>query len=139
MIATGVLTAVSFIVIAAKLGPVHLKKLLGYEIQCDIASHVFFVGLGAISGTFSGVMGGIVAALVVSGVLRVARNVLGYSKREDGKWKDYHGKWTIAYLTTQIIQGFDNLVETVTSGISKGIEESKAPAANDSEATVVAA
>ncbi len=123
MIFTGVLTAASILVIFAKLGKPTLKKILGYEIHMDVASHVFFVGLGAISGTFSGVVQGLVAALCVAGVLRLAKRVIGYSTRENGVWVDHPGTWTFESLTVSIVSSVKDLINKITAGVVAGLNQ----------------
>lgn len=125
MIATGMLTAICFIIIAAKLGPQILKKILGFEVFVDIGSHMFFIWLGALSGTFSGVMTGIISALAISAVLRIAKNVLGYTKYEDGKWIDHDGKWTVRYLTAKIITIVKSGSEDLMNQVRQGVEDFK--------------
>jgi hypothetical protein len=120
MIATGVLTAVCFIVIAAKLGPKILKRILGFEVYVDVASHFFFIWLGM--GTFSGVMTGIISALFVSAVLRAAKNILGYTVIEDGEWVDKPGKWSIRYLTFKLVHGGTLLIATVVQEVRAGVQ-----------------
>lgn len=123
MIFVGVLTAASILVIFAKLGRPTLKKILGYEVHMDVLSHVFFVGLGAISGTFSGVVQGLVAALCVAGVLRLTKKIIGYSKRQNGVWIDFPGTWTIESLTVIFIDGTKKFVNAIIEGVTKGIEK----------------
>lgn len=124
MIATGMLTAICFIVIAAKLGPKILKRILGFEIYVDIGSHAFFVWLGL--GTFSGVMTGIISALCISAVLRIAKNILGYTKMEDGEWVDYEGKWSVAYLTSMFIRTSTDVIATVVREVREGVAAANA-------------
>jgi hypothetical protein len=125
MIYQGLLTACSFIVICAKFNPGFLKKVLGVEIYVDIGSHMFFIWLGALSGTYSGIMTGVITALCISGVLRLSKRILGYTVFEEGEWIDKPATWTIKTVTANLIRGAQIGVTSLTKGITEGIDQAK--------------
>lgn len=125
MIFTGLLSAVSILVIFAKLNPSLLKKMLGYEVHMDVLSHVFFVGLGALSATFSGLVTGLISALMVSAVLRLAKNFFGYSKRENGQWTEHGPVWTVKSITSKLYIFFTTSYKNLATEVEEGIREAQ--------------
>lgn len=125
MIASGILTAASFVIIGAKLKPETRKKILGRELTCESISHVLFLGIGAMSGTFSGIMSAIIATLFVSATLRIAKKCIGYMVYENGKWVEYPGTWTVKSVTLGIIESSKKMIAQVQNGITEGIEQSR--------------
>lgn len=76
MIEAGILTALALVIVFAKFPKTALRRILGYDVVADV---LVTVGLGALFfGTYSGMMVAIVAGIILSVVLRVARRYIGY-------------------------------------------------------------
>jgi hypothetical protein len=99
MLISGVLTAIGFVVIAAKFSKTFLKKILGYDWLVDIIAT--FGMFAFFSGTITGAMTAIYTGLSISLILCITKNTYGYSKlaKIDGnyKWIDFEGEWTLGY------------------------------------------
>jgi hypothetical protein len=107
MILSGILTAVSFIAIAAKFSPTFLQKCLGYEWAVDIVFSLGLMWLFAYTGAISGIMIGVITGLAISAILYITKNLYKYQKYERTDtggyaWVTYNGKWTIAYFVQKI-------------------------------------
>lgn len=73
MITTAMLTVASLCFLVMKLNPRIIKKMVRAGFTTDLMVHIGFVVLFGITGTISGMMTGLVAALFVSILLWVAR------------------------------------------------------------------
>lgn len=118
MILGGFLTAVGFVVIAAKISPSFLKKALGYDWILDLSFTLGIMFLFGSTGTVSGMMIAVITGLFISLTLFVTKKFWAYSKLEkvDGKykWVDYPGEWTIAYMVAQLSKFIDSLPAKVS-------------------------
>jgi hypothetical protein len=120
---SGILTAVGIILIVAKLNPVWLERMLGYDFVIDLLMSFGIVFIFGSTGTISGTMASIVTGISISIILWIAKNSMAYQKLEkvDGKWiwKRFHGKWTLAYIGEKLHQkmnGSTNVVEQFMTG-----------------------
>jgi MFS superfamily sulfate permease-like transporter len=87
MITMGVLTFLGLILLLLKLSPGTLKRLVGANFAVDLVMTVGFVLLFAATGTFAGMMTGIIAGLMLSVFLLVAKWVFPHKKLERKGWK----------------------------------------------------
>ena len=110
MLEGAILTIVAFLLVLLKLSPKIRKRLLGYDLLCDAAVTIGLIFLFGGTGTISGMMISIVAGLLVSVALYIAKNTGKYQRLERkahpkgmGKWRralhykwhwqEYDGKW----------------------------------------------
>ena len=114
----GVLTAVGFIAIAAKLSPKFLKLMLGYDWLVDLAVTLGIITVLSATGTISGMMIGVITGLAISLVLYVARKFMGYTKyvKVDGVWAlhSFQGEWTLSYMINKIKNGTASIPQLVS-------------------------
>lgn len=105
MIATaliaGLLTALGFILIVAKLNTNVIKLMLGYGWATDIVISVLCILLGASTGTASGLFMAIVAGLALSVTLTLASRFMGHARIQRDGLKfhiiNHPGAWTAAW------------------------------------------
>lgn len=90
----GILTILGFGFLAAKFGWPFVQKLIGMDWLIDIIGTLGFMWLFAITGTFSGMMTGIAAGVMLSAILFFARKLLPHKKLIRGRWIDVPGEWT---------------------------------------------
>lgn len=95
-----VVSSVAILAVMAKISPVFLKRVLGYEVYIDIAFSVL-MGLGAgVGGTISGAIIAIATSAMFGAALFVMARMIGfqrYLKQADGtyKWVEFPATWTV--------------------------------------------
>ena len=99
MIFSGILTAVGVVVVAAKFSRRFLKRLLGFEALVDGVVTVGLAMIFATTGTYSGIMTGVVTGLCISGVLWVTGKIIGKEVLTKDGWKEVDPEWTVASLS----------------------------------------
>ena len=97
MLLMGFLTFIGFILLLIKLSPRTLKRLVGANFFTDLILTFFFIILFAATGTFAGMMTGIIAGLMVSVALLVAKWVIPHEKltwkRGRPRWEEVKPSW----------------------------------------------
>lgn len=83
------LTVAGLFFLFLKFGTTFLKRLIGMDSWADIFITIGLVFMFGITATFSGMMTGIIAGVVISIALLVAKRVFPHQKLErvNGKWQ----------------------------------------------------
>jgi MFS superfamily sulfate permease-like transporter len=87
MILMGVLTFIAFILLILKLSPKTLKRMIGANFAMDLLLTAGLVVLFAATGTFAGMMTGIIAGLLISVALLVAKHMFPHERPVREGWK----------------------------------------------------
>lgn len=99
MIFSGILTAISIVVVAAKFSRQTLKRMLGLDKWIDMTVTIGLGAGGFMLGSYVAAMTGIVTGLCISGVLWVAGNLIGRDTLTKSGWVEGKPVWTVASLS----------------------------------------
>ena len=89
MTVMALLTVAGLFFLFLKFGTKFLKRLIGMDSVADIGITVFLVALFGLTATFSGMMVGIIAGVIISVILLVSKRIFPHEKLE----RDINGKW----------------------------------------------
>lgn len=89
-------TVLGFLFLMLKFGKRVMKKIIGMDAVVDILVTVGLVIMFGLTGTFSGMMVGIMAGVIFSVGLYMAKRLFPHTVLKKGKWVDKDPGWLAA-------------------------------------------